>query len=111
MEPGLRTEALSVFGRVDEGLDHFGLSEVTVEVIELVQPEVVAGEVQSRLRRIVRIPSQVTEVLHQHEGAVEFLPLYRRIFCHTSQCPSSRSGIAGIECAAKFIDGGGAIGV
>ena len=69
---GLRAEALSVFGRVDKGLDHFGLSEIAVEAVQLIEPEVVAGEVQSGLRCIVRVPAQVTEVLHQHKGAVEF---------------------------------------
>jgi hypothetical protein len=66
---------LYVFGRVDEGLYHFGLSEIAVEAVQLIEPEVVAGEVQSRLWRIVRVPAQVTEVLHQHESAVEFLLL------------------------------------
>src|SRR5207249_1414335 len=72
---GLRTETLSVFGRVDEGLYHFGLSEIAFEAVQFVQPEVGAVEVQSSLRRIVRVPAQVTEVLHQHKGAVEFLLL------------------------------------
>ena len=57
MEPGLRTEALSVFGRVDEGFYHFRSAKIAVEAIQLIEPEVVAGEVQASLWRIVRVPS------------------------------------------------------
>jgi hypothetical protein len=46
---------------------------VAVELIQVVKPEVVAVEVS--VRRIVGITAQVTEVLHDHEGAVEFVRL------------------------------------
>ena len=42
------TEALSVFIRIDEGLDHFSINVVAVELIEFIEPEVEAGEVQVR---------------------------------------------------------------
>src|ERR1700755_708229 len=70
----LLPEALAVFGRGDEGFDHLGGDEVAVEVVELLEPEVVALEVQVRLRRRVRVATQVAEVLHEDERAVLLAP-------------------------------------
>jgi hypothetical protein len=56
------TESLPVFDRRQERLHHFSLNVVAVELIQLGQPEVVA--VKGPVGRVVRIPSQVTEVLH-----------------------------------------------
>jgi hypothetical protein len=60
-----RSKPGTVFQRAEEGLDHFSLQEVAVELVQLVQPEVIAVEVV--VRRRVRIPAQVAEVLHLHE--------------------------------------------
>src|SRR5207244_6496919 len=65
------SKPIAVLSRGNKGLDHLGLNEVTVEAVQLVEPEIVAVEV--RVRCIVWIAAQVTEVLHQHKGAVEFL--------------------------------------
>jgi hypothetical protein len=67
----LLTKSSSVFSRDEESFHHLGLSEVTVEGAEFVQPRIVAIKV--RIRRIVRIAPQITEVLHQDKRAVEFL--------------------------------------
>jgi len=48
-------EPFSVFSRGDEGLYHFCLSEIAVEAVELIPPEVVTLKVERRLRRIVRV--------------------------------------------------------
>ena len=69
----LWSKALAILAGDDERLDHLGLDEVAVELVQLVQPEVVAVEVESGLRRVVRIATQVAEVLHQHKRPVEFL--------------------------------------
>ena len=39
-----RAEALPVLNRGDEGFNHLGLHEVAAELVELPEPEVVAGE-------------------------------------------------------------------
>ena len=38
-------KALSIFGRSNERLDHFGVDEIAVKLIQLRQPEVIAGVV------------------------------------------------------------------
>ena len=40
-----RPETVTIFIRSDEGLDHLGGDEVAVELIQLRQPEIVAGVV------------------------------------------------------------------
>src|SRR5215204_3688403 len=65
----LLAEAALVLGRVEERLDHLGPLEVAAELFELREPEVEAREV--RVRRVVRVSSEIPEVLHQHEGSVE----------------------------------------
>src|SRR5205823_5199269 len=67
--PRSRPEPAAIFAGADKGLDHLGGEEVVVESIQLRYPEVIAVEVI--VRRIVRIPSQVTEVFHLHKGAWE----------------------------------------
>src|SRR5438045_5328104 len=90
----LRPEARAVLGRVDEGLDHLGGDEVSTELVELREPEVVAVEV--RVRRGVRIASKVAEVLHQHEGAVELVAAERPILRDLAQDEGARlRGVAG----------------
>ena len=68
-----RRKALAILGRDEERLDHIRLNEVPVEVIELREPEVVTLKVERRFGRVVRVATQVTEVLHKHKGSVEFL--------------------------------------
>ena len=48
-----------MFVRVDEGLDHFGSGEISVEAVELVQPEIVAVEVS--VRCVIRVPAQISK--------------------------------------------------
>src|SRR5437016_11920420 len=57
-----RPEALSVFAGRNERLDHLGTHEITIELIQLCQPEVVAGVVG--VRAGVWIAAEVTEELH-----------------------------------------------
>jgi hypothetical protein len=48
----LRSKALAVFAGSNEGLDHLGVNEAAVVMIELAQPEVVARVQLSALQRI-----------------------------------------------------------
>ncbi len=64
----LLPEPLAVFGRGDERLDQFGLHEVAAGILKIPQPEVVAGVVRGL--PLVGVAAQVSEVLHQHEGAI-----------------------------------------
>src|ERR1041384_5517159 len=75
----LLAEAAPILSRVQECLDHFRGFEIAVERIQIVQPEVVAIKVQTGFRRSVRIPPQVSDVLHQHERAIRFLLLEQRV--------------------------------
>ena len=63
-----RSEALLILTRDDESLDHLSVDEVAVELVELVQPEIIASKIG--VRRVVWVPPQVTEVLHQHKRLV-----------------------------------------
>ena len=67
----LRTKTLSIFSGSDERPHHFGGDEVAVELIQLRQPEIEAGVIS--VGAAVWIAAQVTEVLRQHERAVEFI--------------------------------------
>src|SRR5207249_2049716 len=87
----------------DERLDHLGGEVVAVKLIEFVQPEVITGIIQHRLRRIVGIAAQVSEVLHQHKRAIELLLLYQYGFSHVAQRPSARVQIESAR-PAEFID-------
>src|SRR5881397_316900 len=66
-----RPKALSIFSRSNECLHHLGGNEVTVELIQLRQPEIVTTVI--RVRRRVRIAAEIIEVLRQHEHPVDFL--------------------------------------
>src|SRR5437588_4120110 len=78
-----RPEARAVLGRVDEGLDHLGGDEVSAELVELREPEVVAVEV--RVRRGVRVAPEIAEVLHQDECSVELVAVERLILRDLAQ--------------------------
>ncbi len=95
---------MPVLVRADKGLDHLGVDEVAVETVELIEPEVVALKVQSRLWTVVGVAMQVTKILHQHKGAVEFFAHDLLILSHSSQGPRSSRDVAGIVGAAKLID-------
>src|SRR2546423_14855983 len=69
-------EPLAVLRGRDEGLDHLGLDEVSAEGVELVEPEVVPG--------CVGVAAQVSEVLHQDEGAVELGVCEGRVLGHAA---------------------------
>jgi hypothetical protein len=49
------TEPLPVLGREKEGFDHLGADEVAAELVELIQPEGVALEVQRQVGRVGRV--------------------------------------------------------
>ena len=66
----LRSEALAIFDRTQERLDHLGSLKVPAELIQLRQPEVVSGVI--RVLWIVWIAAQVSEEFRQHKGAIEF---------------------------------------
>ena len=57
-----RSKSLPIFGRRDESLYHIGVLKVAVELIQLRQPEVIAGVVS--VLWIIGIASQVSKVLH-----------------------------------------------
>src|SRR5262249_47493530 len=91
LELKLRTKALAIFQRGEEGLDHLRLQKVAIELDQLVQPEVVTVEVP--VRRVVRVPSQVSEVLHLHDPAVQLPRLERGILRNSQQRPAPRCRI------------------
>src|SRR5260370_39103184 len=62
-------ESLPILAGDQERFDHLRLPEITVECIQLRQPEVIAVKVCVRPR--VRSPAQVAEVLHQRNREVE----------------------------------------
>jgi hypothetical protein len=64
---------LPVLAGDDESLDHFGVDEVAAKVIQPAEPESVAVEIQSGLRRVVWNATQVAEGRHQDKGFVELL--------------------------------------
>src|SRR5438094_2829043 len=68
--PRSRPKALAVLDGSDEGLYHLRVLKVSIELIQLRQPEIIAGVI--RVRRIIGIASQVTKELHQNERAVGF---------------------------------------
>ncbi len=66
-----RAEPLSVLTGVDKRLNHHGLDEVTVELIQFGQPEVVAIEVS--VRRSIRIdPIEAVFYLRKPQTLNEF---------------------------------------
>src|SRR5439155_16159855 len=100
-----RPKSSSIFTRRQKCFHHLCLNEVAVEAVELIQPEVVSGEIKRGFGRVVRVPSQVAEVLHQHKGPVEFLLGQRRILSYASQRASAGGGVRGICRGAEFGDG------
>src|SRR5947209_17359923 len=72
-------ESAAIFARRDERLDHLGAVEVAAELVELREPEVVAGVV--RVRQVVRVALQVAEVLQEDERTIE-LALLKRLAVH-----------------------------
>src|SRR5437879_5800299 len=89
-----RPKSMSVFIRGDERLHHLSSDKVAVELVQLVQPKLVAGVIG--VLRIVGIPSQITKVLHQHKSAIELLLLENRVLGYVAQRPPSRCPVAGI---------------
>src|SRR5215831_20744077 len=71
-------ESFAIFTRIYESFDHFRRQVIAVELIQLGQPEVKACVVA--VRRIVRIASQITEVLHQHKSAIRLSADQVRMF-------------------------------
>ena len=61
--PRSRPESLPVFDRRDERLDHFGVDEVPVELIQLAQPELISRI--AKVRGVRRIATQVSKELSQ----------------------------------------------
>src|SRR2546430_1614215 len=68
-----RSEAVSILTRGNESFDHLRINVITIEGVKFSQPKVVAGIIECCFGRIVRVPSQVTKILHQHKRAIEFL--------------------------------------
>src|SRR5687767_11771232 len=69
----LRRKSLSdtgaILDRSEKGFDHFCALVIASELIHLLQPEIIASVVG--IRPVVWIALQVTEVLSQHERAIE----------------------------------------
>src|SRR5437764_5980870 len=85
----LRPKSLTIFHRVNEGLDHLGADEVTVELVQFRQPEIVSRVVS--VLWVIGIAPQITKELHQHEGAIEFLGIQGCVLRHPPQrTPSGR---------------------
>src|SRR2546423_15382494 len=97
----LRTEPMSILVGSDERLDHLGVLEVATELIQLAQPEVVTLIIERRFGRIVRVPLQVTEVLHQDERFIEQLVMDRITFADIAQCRRA----SGITTRSKCVKG------
>src|SRR5215217_3457262 len=83
-DPGLKrgtfrllAEPLSVLDGRDEGLDHLGPPEVAAELVQLIEPELEA--------RLVRVASQVAEVLAEHEAPVELAGGEGRVLDHRAE--------------------------
>src|SRR5207247_10784687 len=74
---------------------------------EFREPEVEAGEVQ--VGRSVGISSQVADVLHQHEGAVEFVLLQQKVLGDLHQHVGAQSGVGRVW--GQLGDERGAFGV
>src|SRR6266496_1806968 len=90
-----RSEALAILSRINKSLHQLSFEEVTVELIQLRQPEVIAGKV--RVGRCIRVSSQITVVLHQHKRSVERLLLQHPVLRYLhhnirSQFPTQRIG-------------------
>src|ERR1041384_3570800 len=93
----LLAEAAPILSRVQECLDHFRGFEIAIERIQLVQPEVVAIEVQIGFRRRIRIPSQVSEVLHHHERAIRLSLLEQRVIRDLAEHVRAQGRVCGVR--------------
>ena len=80
---GSWAKAVAVFARENERLDHLRIHRVSIELVQLRQPEVIARVI--RVLRVIRVASQVAEVLHQHKGPVGFLRRQRSVLRHLPQ--------------------------
>src|ERR1051326_380836 len=96
----LLPEALAVFSRGNKRLDHLGSIIITVELIQLRQPEVVTNQVA--IRRVVRIAAQIAEVLHQHKRAVEFSTGQSCILGDPPQNSATRGCVGSVGRAAEL---------
>ena len=89
----------SVFRAIKKSFHHLSINKVTVELIELCQPEIEASVIC--VLRIIGIASQVTVVLHQHKRAVEFRLLEILIISNRPQSLRTRREIYRIPGTAK----------
>src|SRR5215831_398105 len=87
-------EPLPVFTRSDKRFYHLSRNVVTIKLIELVQPELVAGIVG--VLRIIRVAAQIPKILGQHKGTVGFGIVQIRIFGHLPQSFRARDQVAGV---------------
>src|SRR5215813_6425690 len=97
-----RSKPSSILDRRQKGLHHLGLVEITVEPVQFVQPEVVPVEVP--VGRVIRISSQVTEILHQDKRAVEFLLHERLVLCDSAQDARAGSKISRCFSTSELVD-------
>src|SRR5207244_10323588 len=93
-------EPAAIFTGFDKRFYHFGVDETAIELVQFCQPEVVAGIVERRFGGVIRIASQVSKVLHQHEGAIEFLLLQRGVLSYISQCAGAEGDTTSIRSTA-----------
>src|SRR5882724_8362529 len=89
------TEAVPVFTRIEECLHHLGGHEVSIELIQFAQPEVIAAEVEVLLGRIVRVTPEVTKVLHQDKRFVQLLLLEGCVLSNTPYDARSCGSVSG----------------
>src|SRR6266700_3961677 len=66
----LESEALPILSGGKKCLHHLGSIVIAIELIQLREPEIVAGVVN--VLAVIWIAAEVAEELHQHKGAVEF---------------------------------------
>src|SRR5438874_7186681 len=99
---GLWPKSLSILNRSNKRLDHFSTDEVAVELVQLVQPKLVAGVVC--VLRIVGIAAQITKELHQHKRSIELLLIEDQVLGYLAQCAGARGHVAGIARGTEFID-------
>src|SRR5437588_3179571 len=99
-----RAKALSILGRSKESFDHLGIDVIAVELIQLGQPELVSGVVESRFRSVIRVATQVTKVFGEHKSAIELSVVEVRVFSYLPDGLSTCCGIRGVAGAAEQID-------
>ena len=91
-----RSKSSLILFRVNERLHHVGLNKIAVELIQFVQPEIVTVKIS--LRRVVGISLEITEVLHQHKRAIEFMLGQRLVLSYVSERPRPRPHVDGRDC-------------